>query len=492
MDNDTDQSDENYYDDDDDDDDTFSRVGDPPPLPDVCQDETQGIESIAACFMRRYDACPAFFVGSLRNACQAAFSSETVTERLPVLVYLHNEDSIDSNVFCSKIFCSEIIIDYLAHNYIVWCWDITNELNRNKFSQIWLELFSSTPLDGYFVDKFPMLIGIMRENPRLQRWSSLSEYEFKTLSTRDTLTRISCQLTRETLLQELIIFKEEFDEREKRPSSNILTSSKLCTDVFLEIFQYLSLYDIMNAFSDDAISLLCKYKLPVHLSMTSPAFMNGIMRKLDRKQIASLQWNVFSTNPQVSLSSLTIYTNVVSLTLLGSSNSSEIGQYAACFPQLTRISLCYIKEADFNQLKYCLTQLPRSIRRFEVHCSRVIYVVDSMLTQLNQIKIQNENIDYFLLEVGCSPVSLAHQYYLNCYSSGLQMILDFIKNLTSVRYVHCMADQANLFMLQDWNEWKNLLPVCRQLKKITLQTWRHTPSGEKYIKKVLELQRVRT
>ncbi|CAF1375738.1 unnamed protein product [Adineta ricciae] len=327
MDNDTDQSDENYYDNDDDDDDddddgvTFNRVTNQPPLPDDCQDETQGIESIAACFMRRYEACPALFFGSLWNACQAAFSSKTVTERLPILVYLHNENSIFSNVFCSNIFCSGIIIDYLAHNYIVWCWDITNESNRNKFSQIWLKLFSSTPLDGYFADKFPMLIGIMRESPRLHRWSSLSEYEFKTLSTSDTLTRISCQLSRETLLQELIVFKEECDEREKRLSSNIFTSTKLCTDVFLEIFRYLSLYDIMNAFSEDALSLLCKYKLPAHLSMASPAFMNSIARKLDPKQIVSLQWNVFSTNPQVSLSSVTIYTNVVSLTLLGSFNS---------------------------------------------------------------------------------------------------------------------------------------------------------------------------
>ncbi|CAF4579718.1 unnamed protein product, partial [Rotaria sp. Silwood2] len=95
-----------------------------------CQDEIIGIESFNKCFEWRYDACPAFFMGSLRDACQEAFKST----RRPVLVYLNNDKSMFNNIFCYKIFCSTIIIDYLLENYIVWPWDITLESNRNALS----------------------------------------------------------------------------------------------------------------------------------------------------------------------------------------------------------------------------------------------------------------------------------------------------------------------------------------------------------------------
>ncbi len=47
-------------------------------MPDECQNEVIGIESFYACFTNRYSACPAFFSGSLRDACQAALDSEEV------------------------------------------------------------------------------------------------------------------------------------------------------------------------------------------------------------------------------------------------------------------------------------------------------------------------------------------------------------------------------------------------------------------------------
>jgi hypothetical protein len=52
-------------------------------------------------------------------------------KRRPVLVYIHHDISLFSNIFCKTIFCTTITVDYLLENYIVWPWDITQESNRN-------------------------------------------------------------------------------------------------------------------------------------------------------------------------------------------------------------------------------------------------------------------------------------------------------------------------------------------------------------------------
>jgi len=49
-------------------------------VPDQCQNEIVGIDSLTECFDRRYDACPAFYPGSLREACETAFSSTAIKE----------------------------------------------------------------------------------------------------------------------------------------------------------------------------------------------------------------------------------------------------------------------------------------------------------------------------------------------------------------------------------------------------------------------------
>ncbi|CAF2677035.1 unnamed protein product [Rotaria sp. Silwood2] len=102
------------------------------PFPPKCENEIVGIDSLTKCFEQRYDACPVFFRGSLRDACQAAFNPIVIQERRPVLVYIHNDESLLSNIFCKTIFCSTTIIDYLLENYIVWPWDITFQSNKNS------------------------------------------------------------------------------------------------------------------------------------------------------------------------------------------------------------------------------------------------------------------------------------------------------------------------------------------------------------------------
>ena len=88
-------------------------------------------------------------------------------------------------------------------------------LNNYRLIQIWREIFSTEFLNVSLAEQCPMLIGIMRRSARAKDWSLTSEYKVKLLLNGDTLTCTQDNSTRETLLWELINFKEEFDENEQ-------------------------------------------------------------------------------------------------------------------------------------------------------------------------------------------------------------------------------------------------------------------------------------
>ena len=80
---------------------------------------------------------------------------------------------------------------------------------------MWTEIFSVEPADRFQNEQCPMLIGIMRRSADEASWGVSSEYEFQTLLECDTLIRTQEKSTRETLLRELIVFKEKHDENEE-------------------------------------------------------------------------------------------------------------------------------------------------------------------------------------------------------------------------------------------------------------------------------------
>ena len=47
-----------------------------------------------------------------------------------MLVYLHHDGSVLTNVFCSQLLCSESVVNYLSLNFISWAWDLTQYVHR--------------------------------------------------------------------------------------------------------------------------------------------------------------------------------------------------------------------------------------------------------------------------------------------------------------------------------------------------------------------------
>jgi hypothetical protein len=76
---------------------------------------------------------------------------------------------------------------------------------------IWEQTFSFPLLNEFAAEKCPMLLGITRRSPGRKRWMPAVEYQFMSLLKGDTLIRTQEKATLDTLLPELMSFKEQCD-----------------------------------------------------------------------------------------------------------------------------------------------------------------------------------------------------------------------------------------------------------------------------------------
>ncbi len=136
-----------------------------------------------------------------------------------MLVYIHNDKSMFSHIFCKTIFSHTIIIDYLLDNYIVWPWDITHESNRDesvvysvcnwtqnyfhfRLTKIWKDLFDTDFFNEFSIDDCPLIIGIIRDE------LAITEYQCKPLLRGNILTHTQMSV------DELHVFKNLCNKNE--------------------------------------------------------------------------------------------------------------------------------------------------------------------------------------------------------------------------------------------------------------------------------------
>jgi hypothetical protein len=111
-----------------------------PLIPETCVEVTEALQFFTSRFEGRYGAMhPLFFIGALKEAVREATSG--VGTHKPMLIYLHHDASILSNIFCSNLLCSESVVSYLTSNYITWAWDLTSPRHRKQLLDMIGECF---------------------------------------------------------------------------------------------------------------------------------------------------------------------------------------------------------------------------------------------------------------------------------------------------------------------------------------------------------------
>ncbi|XP_060161707.1 FAS-associated factor 1 isoform X4 [Globicephala melas] len=105
--------------------------------------------------------CHRLTVGRRSSPAQTREQSE---ERKLLAVYLHHDESVLTNVFCSQMLCAESIVSYLSQNFITWAWDLTKDANRARFLTMCNRHFGSVvaqTIRTQKTDQFPLFLIIM-------------------------------------------------------------------------------------------------------------------------------------------------------------------------------------------------------------------------------------------------------------------------------------------------------------------------------------------
>ncbi|XP_013884225.1 FAS-associated factor 1 [Austrofundulus limnaeus] len=135
-----------------------------PMMPENSENEADALLHFTAEFSSRYgETHPMYFIGSLEAASQEAFYGKARDRKL-LAIYLHDDDSVLSNVFCSQMMCADSIVSYLSQNFITWAWDVTKEANKARLLTMCTRHFGSVvtqTIRTYKTDQFPLLLIVM-------------------------------------------------------------------------------------------------------------------------------------------------------------------------------------------------------------------------------------------------------------------------------------------------------------------------------------------
>ncbi|KAK7501481.1 hypothetical protein BaRGS_00007285 [Batillaria attramentaria] len=129
------------------------------------QTETEALEQFSREFAERYgEVHPVFYIGSLDDAIRDALQVKA-TERKLLALYLHHDDSIQANVFCSQLLCSESVVNFLSANFLTWAWDLTHPDNMSRLVTAATKHFGSiaaNQIRSYRTEQLPALLIISR------------------------------------------------------------------------------------------------------------------------------------------------------------------------------------------------------------------------------------------------------------------------------------------------------------------------------------------
>lgn len=187
-----------------------------------CSDTAENLVKFTAEFEERYgEAHPHFYMGPLIEAIKES-GGASAKERRPLLIYLHHDGSILTNVFCSQLICSETIVNYISSNFVVWAWDMTHDTNRTRFLDMVMQHFGSvaaSTVRGFGAEQYPLLIVGLKNRSAMEICSviqgsvTLDELMTGLMSAHDTFQQaMDIEIREEEEREARELVKKEQDE----------------------------------------------------------------------------------------------------------------------------------------------------------------------------------------------------------------------------------------------------------------------------------------
>ena len=318
-----------------------------------------------------------------------------------------------------------------------------------------------------------MLVGINRHAPREKNGFSPAEYQCQVIQYGDILIQNNARSTLEIVLETLRSFKQEFVFHQKLLASfDITKSAVLCPDVLVQIAEYLSLSDAINAFSMGVLSLLRDGYSKVHLNNPSKRFAEMIHEHLDPRQVASLHINDDPQRPRSDLSALCIFDQLISLTVSSIRDSLMIFHCLDYLPNIRRLSLWFddpLKYSSFNEL----TNLSNyAITRLHIHCAGKFFDHNWIHGHPRHL-VKNTTVTSLIIDLDYYPLRRTSQFTFMDVLIFINSVLGFLESLVNIRRVRLIIIRDHLEAILCALRWQQVISKCVHLNRVIVQLKDH-------------------
>ena len=362
-----------------------------------------------------------------------------------------------------------MLVDYLLENYIVWPWGISEDGNKARVKTWWDHVFSDLLLPDLQIDDCPMLIGVTLHGLREESRYPLSKYHSQVLQQCDLLPQTEKRSTLENLLQIFRTFKEEsLRSQQFLVQFDFVRSTKLCPDVVIEIIEYLSLVDTINAFSIGILPLLQGAFAKIHLVNPLSPLLEMIRQHLDPRQIVSLR---ITDDYQISTHDLEVFRTfeqLNSVTVLSRWGIHVIDHLRHFLPNLRRLSFWFDNESNSHRFRLPRDWSSPAITHLAIRCPNHCFIHFPTGYQPEHY-LKNTTITSFVFDM---------EYYLRDRDRSLRYAnapllvksaFEFLGLLANVRRVRFVINRHRIRTFLRLGQWQQLIAECLSLERVIIQ-----------------------
>jgi hypothetical protein len=209
-----------------------------------------------------------------------------------------------------------------------------------------------------------------------------------------------------------------------------------------------------------------------------------ILQKIKSEQVVSVRLTHNYDWLPIELSHLSIFPNIISLTLVNLQHIRQIDDFRKAFPNVKCLSLWFDNEVSSQTMANILQQVRHLFTRLKIHCAEPICTYQPYLEWS-----RDTTIEYFQLDVGHFPLNSMNSDLQDYNINFFITTINCIKYMNNLRYVHLIINNYSLQKFLDVNEWKDLVQKCHRLTKITSQVTGYILKDEKLIEKVGNIQK---
>jgi hypothetical protein len=336
----------------------------------------------------------------------------------------------------------------------------------------WEEVFPNSDRPARFMNTCSTLIGIMHHTSHTPTGFSPFEYYPRLLKcdrVRDTEERFRF----EDILEMLRAFQQEWQRSQQfLVPFDFSRSTGLCPDVVVEITQYLSLIDAINAFSINILSLLQQTHSKLHLNNPTDRLLKVISPYVDRGQIASLRITVGLLRSENYFSTVQKFDQVISLTVITALSAQTVSSIIAHLLNVHRLSLWYQGCINLFIGRELQTVPFHSITHLHIRCAGSTHNHSWSDTAKGDY-LKNTTITSFTFDYEYYPHdqvrNVSQWNHIEDYSSLFMVTLKFIQSLVNIQRVRLFTGGFRIAPYFEARHWQDLIKECVRLDRVMIQ-----------------------